>query len=393
MKRKFICGFLVILMIMSFVGQIVLAVTQSDKAELQEKINSTKNELEEIQGGKNVANSELDEISKKVTLAQAELNTIRDELAGLNAQLDSKKADIEKTEKEVEEKTELLKARMVALYEAGDTTYLDVLVSSENLIDFISGFYIIEEIAQADTDLIDSLESQIDKLEAEKKSLEDAKVEVEAKAREQEVKTLELENLKAEKERVVATLSEEEQAAEAKLKQYDAEMERVNAALAEAARKAQQQISGGSKGGDGLKFDGSFIWPCNNKIITSRMKWRWGRQHKGIDIGASYENVYASASGYAYKAYDSGGYGNYIMIFHGSGYVTLYGHLNSYKISDGQYVSQGQVIAQSGNTGGSTGPHLHFEIRKASSIYSYFSSSALDPLDYLPGGYSFASGA
>lgn len=81
------------------------------------------------------------------------------------------------------------------------------------------------------------------------------------------------------------------------------------------------------------------------------------------------------------------------MIFHGSGYVTLYGHLNSYKITSGQYVSQGQVIAQSGNTGASQGAHLHFEVRKASSISNYFSSNFLNPLDYLPGGYTLAAGA
>ena len=359
MKRKIISSFLIALMIITVVAQVVLAVSQADKNELQEKINNTKNELEEIQGDKDIVNSELDALRLKVTNAQNELNIIKDELAELNAKLEQKQADIEKTEKEVEAKTELLKERMVAMYEAGETTYLDVLVSSESLVDFISGYYLMEEIAQADTDLINSLEAQIDKLEEEKKSLEVAKTDVETKAREQELKTIELRNLEAEKERVVASLSAEEQEAEAKLKEYDAEMARVNAALAEAAKKAQAQMGGGT-GANGLKFDGSFIWPCNNKIITSRMKWRWGRQHKGIDIGARYENVYASASGYAYKAYDSGGYGNYIMIFHGSGYVTLYGHLNSYNISDGQYVSQGQVIAQSGNTGGSTGPHLHF---------------------------------
>ena len=171
-------------------------------------------------------------------------------------------------------------------------------------------------------------------------------------------------------------------------------MVRVNQELEEAARKAQEAMqSNGGSGSAGLKFDGSFIWPCNNKIVTSRMKYRWGRWHKGIDIGASYENVYAAASGYVYNAYDKNGYGTYLMIFHGDGYVTLYGHLSSSHVSDGQYVTQGQVIATSGNSGSSTGPHLHFEIRKATSISSFFSNSALDPLDYLPGGYTLAPGA
>ena len=135
------------------------------------------------------------------------------------------------------------------------------------------------------------------------------------------------------------------------------------------------------------KFDGSFIWPCDNRVVTSRMKQRWGRWHKGIDIGANYENVYASASGYAFNFYDRNGYGYYTMIFHDENYVTLYGHLSQQITKDGQYVSQGDVIALSGNSGSSTGPHLHFEIRKANSFSSYFNAQFYNPLDYLTGEY------
>lgn len=81
------------------------------------------------------------------------------------------------------------------------------------------------------------------------------------------------------------------------------------------------------------------------------------------------------------------------MVFHGSGYVTLYGHLSVSKVYNGQYVTQGQVIATSGNTGSSTAPHLHFEIRQASSTVEFFSKGPLNPLDYLPGGYTMAPGA
>lgn len=118
------------------------------------------------------------------------------------------------------------------------------------------------------------------------------------------------------------------------------------------------------------------------------MKFRWGRMHKGIDIGVAYQPVYAAASGIAYNAYNPGGYGTYVMLFHGNGYVTLYGHLSTSKVADGQTVSKGQVIAISGNSGGSTGPHLHFEIRRAESAADFFSKSPLDPLQYLPGGYT-----
>ena len=101
-------------------------------------------------------------------------------------------------------------------------------------------------------------------------------------------------------------------------------------------------------------------------VVTSRFAWRWGRQHKGIDIGASYGTpIYAAASGtvaiaqYGY----GGGYGNYVLLDHGNGVQTLYGHCSSLAVSSGQYVNQGQVIGYVGSTGNSTGNHLHFEVR------------------------------
>lgn len=198
----------------------------------------------------------------------------------------------------------------------------------------------------------------------------------------------------AQKKLKIATLTQEEKEKQDEIDKYNKAMDDVNKKLEEAFRKAHEQIKNNkNNGSDGLKFDGSFIWPCNNKTVTSTVKKRWGRLHKGIDIGASYESVYASATGYAYNAYDRNGYGVYIMVFHGSGYVTLYGHLSKSHVSDGQLVKQGQVIATSGNSGGSTGAHLHFEIRQATSISQFFSKSPLNPLDYLPGGYKLASGA
>ena len=165
-------------------------------------------------------------------------------------------------------------------------------------------------------------------------------------------------------------------------------------AAEEARKRSASSRSGGSSsrgsssGVAGLNFDGTFQWPTATKVVTSRMKYRWGRMHKGIDIGVSYQPIYAAASGIAYNAYNPGGYGTYVMLFHGNGYVTLYGHLSTSKVADGQTVSKGQVIAISGNSGGSTGPHLHFEIRKAESASDFFSKSPLDPLQYLPGGYT-----
>lgn len=370
----------------------VFAVTEQDRKDLQNKIDDAKNQLNTITDNKDNAQSELESLTNKVAEAQNELEKIKAELEDVNSKISEKESQIEEEEKEIEAKNNLLKQRMVALYEAGDTSFLDVIFNSESLLDFFSNYSMIQQIVQSDSDLIDDLEKKKQGLEKDKAELEEQKQEVENLKSEQEIKSSQLRVLQQTKKEEINKLTAEEKKTQEEIDSYNEAMAAVNKALAEAAKKAEEQIKN-STGGNGLKFDGSFIWPCNNKVVTSTVKKRWGRMHKGIDIGASYESVYASASGYAYNAYDRNGYGVYIMIFHGDNYVTLYGHLNSSHVSDGQYVKQGQVIATSGNSGGSTGAHLHFEIRQASNISQFFSKSPLNPLDYLPGGYTLAAGA
>ena len=395
MKNKILLKGIAIFVIFTFLTSLtleVIAVSEADKKELQNQIDQVKSELNDISDSKDEAESELDKINSQVEDVQNEIASLKSQIADLNSQIETKQGEIEEEEKEIEAKNELLKQRMVALYEAGDTSYLDVLFNSEDLIDFISGYSAIQTILEADTKLINDLEEKKNQLETDKQYLEESKQKVEDLKKTQEIKNATLISLQGNKQAEIDKLSAEEKEKQAEIEKYNAAMVRVNEELEEAYRKAQDQMNN-SSGGNGLQFDGSFIWPCNNKIVTSTVKRRWGRWHKGIDIAARYESVYASASGYAYNAYDANGYGIYIMIFHGSGYVSLYGHLSSSKVSNGQYVSQGQVIAISGNTGGSTGAHLHFELRQATSVSQFFSKSPLNPLDYLPGGYTLAPGA
>lgn len=407
MRTKKYYKIIAVMIMLSLIGALTLqvfAVTESDKTTLQNQINQAKNQLNEITDNKEEAESDLDNINDQISDVENELSDLKSQLEEKNDEISLKQDEISKEEKQIDEKNKLLQDRMVALYEAGDTSYLDVLLNSDDVIDFISGYSAIQTIAQADTDLINELESQKTQLEEDKSTLETAKQKIEDLKNEQEIKNATLLNLQSNKQSEINKLTEEQKTTQSAIEKYNASMVKVNEELAAKWKAAQEAMnksnsSGGgsssntSTGNNGLNFDGSFIWPCNNKTVTSRMKYRWGRWHKGIDIAASYESVYAAASGYAFRAYDGDGYGNYIMIFHGSGYVTLYGHLSSIGISDGQYVKQGQTIATSGNTGDSTGAHLHFEIRQASSISDFFSKSPLNPLDYLPGGYTLASGA
>ena len=372
-----------VLMLMVSIPLYTFAVSKSDKDALQDKINNAKSELKNIQNSQRDAKSELENLTIQVMDAENELDSLKAELSELESSIETKESEITEKQAEIKRKEKLLQERIVALYEAGDSTYLDVLLGSDGLLDFLSKYEIVQQIVDADTALITDLDNDKKSLENEKAELETSKAKVKELKDQQEIKSNELKILKKNKQSEVDKLSDEEKSKQSEIDKYNTAMEEVNRQLSEIGKDAQERLDR-----DGVKFDGSFIWPCNNKYVTSRMKWRWGRWHKGIDIGARYENVYASASGYAYNATNPGGYGTYIMIFHGDGYATLYGHLNSSHIRNGQYVSQGQVIATSGNSGGSTGAHLHFEIRHSTSISNFFGNNWLNPLDYLPGGYT-----
>lgn len=393
MKNKILTGVAIILLIVcSF--NIVFAASQSElnakKNELLNKTNSTKEKLNEVKDEKKDATTELETINKSITELANEISKLQLQVDELNSSINEKQNEITKKTKEIKDKEELLKKRLVAMYKNGGISYLDVLLSSANYIDIMVSYDAVKEITKADTDLINQITEQKETIEKDKKELEVKKAEVDSVKAQKESKNTELTALKKTKQAKVNQLSEDEKKLQSEIDSYNAAMNQVNQQLAEAVRQAQQTInkSTGGSGTNGLKFDGSFIWPCNNKTVTSRMKWRWGRWHKGIDIGASFENVYASASGiFIGPLYNPGGYGTYVIVVHGNNYVTLYGHLsNGSLIKSGSYVSQGQVIAKSGNTGNGV-THLHFEIRKASGLSDFFGNNWLDPLDYLPGGY------
>ena len=391
MKKRIVAVVLIFVMLIICAYDVMAATTSElndQKKDLQDKINDAKAEQAELQES---IDSELKVISGldyEISQAEEEIEKLESQIADLEKSIEEKQKLIEEKQKEYQKNEGMLEDRIVVMYETGDVSFLDMLFSSASLVDFISNYYTMTQLVQFDTELLQSIEDDKKTIEQAKTELESEKAEVETLKNDKVTKANSLKTKKASRQAQVNSLSSEKKALQSKIDDYNKETRKIEQQIADILARANGQVNG-----SGLKFDGSFIWPCNNKVITSTVKKRWGRWHKGIDIGARYENVYAAASGYAYKLSNPGGYGLYILIVHGSGFCTLYGHLDSYNISDGQFVSQGQVIAKSGNSGSSTGPHLHFEVRKASSLSNYFSSNFLNPLDYLPGGYTFAAGA
>ena len=388
MKTKVVASFVATLMIIYAVTNTAYASLNDQRAEAENNLYYAKQHLNDVTGEKQTVAEEVESLSGQISTIDSEITELQGKIDELKSSIELKEKEIKQKEADIVKNQDLLEKRLVAMYKTGGLSYLDVLLGSSNYFDMLSSYDVVKQIADADTKLINKIIDQRDEIQKQKDELAAQKQEVDLKKKEVDDKAAELKALKVLKDAKYADLTEEEKKTQEDIDSYNAAIANIDAQIRAAAAQASAQI-----GENGLNFDGSFLWPCDCRYITSTVKWRWGRMHKGIDIGADYETVYASASGYAYTEENPSGYGHYIVIFHGGNYVTLYGHLDSYYIYDGQYVAQGQPIALSGNTGSSTGPHLHFEIRQADSFVGFFSASPLNPLDYLPGGYTLLAGA
>ncbi len=358
MKNKIISVFLIIFLCTSTVT--VLAESSSD---YQNKINQANKQIKEIEG-------EIDKGLQAVEEINDQIETVQNEITTLNVELTKLEKSIKEKEKELVEKRKLLEERMVAMYMAGDTTYLDVLLSG-GFVDFVSNYYLVSQVVEYDTNLIDEVEKI-------KTTLVEEKSQVETKKQEKVNKESSLKTLKSQKQSKVDSLSKEQKDLQGKVDIWDSKMREIQE---EERRRAAAAAANGN-----LKYNGGQLqWPVpSSTSISSPFGYRIHpifntyKLHTGIDIRASSgSSIVAAESGivllssYGYN----GGYGNYVIILHGDGLTTRYAHCSSLAVSEGQTVAKGQVIASVGSTGDSTGPHLHFEVRKDGICY--------DPISYL----------
>ena len=387
MKKKLISIF-AILVIICTTNYTVFAVTSSDykkqAEEGKEKSNNAQQQLEEVEGQINSALQEIQDLSNSI-------DSVEEEVSALSTELDNLNVSIEEKEKDLEEKQKLLDERLSATYMNSNNTYLEALFSG-GLINFISNYDMIKQIAEYDNNLIDEVKNVKQELENEKVKVENIKAEKEAKI-------TELSTLKSEKEEKVSNLTEEQKQLQSQIEEYDNQMKALEekekelaAKEAEEARKkaqaannSQSNSSSGSSSNSSPVSSGSFMWPVpSSRTISSKYGYRihpiYGTKklHAGLDIAAAGgANIVAADSGtvilssFGYN----GGYGNYVIINHGNGLTTRYAHCSNLYVSVGQTVTKGQVIAAVGSTGASTGNHCHFEVR--------INGVSKQPLDYL----------
>lgn len=411
MKKKIVASILAILLVgFSFTN--VLATSSSD---IKNKINDKKEELQDVKDEKSGVLSEIDKLNTSISSTEKELSDLNNKITELTGSISDKTKEIEKKEEEFEEKDKLLQDRLVALYEAGDTTYLDMLLTSGSITDFISSYYLVAQLTKCDTEVLNAIENTKKEIEDDKKELETKKQEIDKTKSQITEKNEKLKNDKNTKQAKVNSLTEKEKSIQGQIDEYDAEMKKIEAAerakAAEDARKKAEedakknQTSTGNKGNTGttgnngttggagatggssgtVTSSGKMTWPIPGyKNITSNFGYRvhpiygtW-KLHSGIDVGAPTGAKFVAAdsgtvliASYGYN----GGYGNYVVISHGNGITTRYAHGTTILVSAGQKVTKGTPVLTVGSTGASTGPHAHFEVR--------VNGTAVNPLNYI----------
>lgn len=368
-----------IILILCVLGICTVSSFAASVGELQDQRDEAEEQMDEVTAEKNSVLDEISELNVQINKYEAEIEKLNNKIDSLEESIKENEEAIKELEKEIDEKEALLIERLVAIYERGQTTYLDALLGSEDITSLISNYYRIEEIAEADQSVIDSIKTKQTETENKKKELEEEKEEVDSSKQEVEEKSASLEVAKLEKESKVDELSDEEQELQAQIDEFE---EQIEEAKRQSAQSNNDYYYEGS-------FDGILSWPLSSSsygynIITSFFGQRpaplpeASTNHGAVDIGVAYEPVYSAADGVIVSAGWMSGYGNYIEIDHGNGYYTAYGHLDSFNVSAGDTVSRGQQIAVSGNTGNSTGPHLHFEVY----IGGLSLDCRVDPLQY-----------
>lgn len=343
-------------------------ILQQKQAEAEKNIKAAASNIAKEQEKQAALNDQIDVI-------QDDLENLRQQIAILEQNIIDKQAQYDATEADRQAKFERFKQRLRTLYMAGDDTVLSIMLGSTSFYDMLSSAEWVKRIVEYDNELVNSLIALEEQLEQERLALEADKVELQAAESAAEQQKTALYSAYQQSERAQENLEASKASSEKDKAAAEKEEEKIEAEIkAEIARLATMAQYVG----------GTFGWPVPNFYnISSGYGYRWGKLHKGIDISGGGRNIngatiVAANSGKVITAVTNYtpnvGYGKYVMIDHGGGYVTLYGHCSELLVSVGQTVAKGDPIARVGTTGNSTGYHLHFEIREK--------GTAVNPLNH-----------
>lgn len=389
MRKKILTIILIILLLTSNM-LITYAASKSElqqqNSDLDKKQKEKENELSHVEENLTGIMADIQELTEKISAYENEIYELDLQISDLQDKISEAETNLKQAEEDYAHQKELFEKRLVASYKRGKTSYLDVLLSSTSVIDFISKYHTVSVIAEYDNNLLNEIEKNKQAIEEAKTTLENSKAEVETLKNNKQATANSLKASQATKQGYMNELTSEQKALQDELDQIEKDKQEIQRTLAEIARK--EAASGGTTIINGSPSAYGYIFPVaglglsniNNKNYPSYSG------HTGVDVNINVvgKSVVAVKSGTVVTSKalrNSNGsyrsYGEYIVINHHDGTMTLYAHMlsGSRKVQPGDTVAQGQVIGTVGSTGNSTGPHLHFEVR----VNGY----CVNPLPYL----------
>ena len=372
---------------------------QNKLDKLSQSIVQHKKELSNAKKKEQAAKALESELKEKVTVVQSQISVLKGQIAEVQNSIGLKEQEIAAKEQQITEKEAEIadqwgdfKQHMAAMQELRDGGSVAMLSAVNDLYELLTFNEVMQDISIKDTEILDNMKNAKEALESDKLTLESQRSELQSKKADLDAQNSQMRAKQNELNSSVAAA--QMSAAEAQQAQKDAQAANESDEMNyEAVKKQiQKMIAAAAASKPTLSFTG-FICPLKSySRISSEYGWRKNpvtgvnKLHAGTDFAAPGGTpIYAAASGYVQVAgWSSGGYGNYVIIYHGkmsdgNQYSTLYGHMRSVATSAGKYVQQGEIIGYVGSTGNSTGNHLHLEVWKGGS-----KANAVNPRGYIP---------
>ncbi|OIQ58743.1 murein DD-endopeptidase MepM [Moorella thermoacetica] len=330
--------------------------------QLQQNIQEQQKLLQQKNDEGEALLQQLQQIEEDIRQKQAQIASLDQQLAAAQGRVQQATAELQQAEAAQETRMSILRSRLKDIYQVGRVNYLEVLLKSTSLEDFLVRLELLTKIARGDIKLIDEIKAEKARIAAQKAELEAERDHIAQLRRQADSERVQLASRQENQRQLLAQVEQEKKRVAAALDEMEATARQIAARIRAEQAKSNRKLSpGGTKG---------MLWPLPGYTqISSPFGWRihpllkTSRFHDGIDLPApAGTEVIAPLDGQVISTGYLGGYGNHIVIDHGGGLSTMYAHLSAILVQDGQEVKKGQVIGRVGSTGWSTGPHLHFMV-------------------------------
>ena len=389
MIKKILSAILVLIMACTPLFAVVTSADTTTDAykkkisELQAKENEYQAALDKTASDIKNKKAYSDTLVSQIEVLSKQISTYHSQISELSTSIAEKQAVINTAKKKISKQMDYLKGRVRAIYMAGETSDLDIILGAKDFSDFIDKCDMVERLSQSDKEVISTVQTQLNKVRDEKKLLVSDRADLEEAQGELQGKQDKLTALLEKNEKILSSLYGDQSDAKSKLRNLELQEKEIQGKIdAYLASQNTSNNGGGNNTPQNITVSPSgFAWPVPGYYyVISPFNENRGYSHKGIDItggGIMGATCVAANGGTVIGSNNScshnwgksgscgcgGGYGNYVLISHPGGKTTMYGHLSSVTVSTGQSVRKGQTIGYVGSTGWSTGAHLHYETR------------------------------